>query len=74
MVRKALISAYDKNIYAKLKDELCAGLEVNNYNNYMKEAASASNSLSISSLALIFLAPGSFNFYFQLIIVAFVVH
>ncbi|CAN6582377.1 hypothetical protein C1H46_006791 [Malus baccata] len=41
MVRKALISAYDKNIYAKLKDELCAGLEVNNYNNYMKEAASA---------------------------------
>ncbi|CAL8995433.1 unnamed protein product [Prunus brigantina] len=38
-VRKALISAYDKNICPKLKAELCAGLEVNNYNNYMKDAS-----------------------------------
>lgn len=45
MVRKALVSAYDKNISTRLKAELCgAGLEVNNvYNTYIKEAASASN-------------------------------
>jgi hypothetical protein len=44
MVRKALVSAYEKNISTRLKAELCgAGLEVNNvYNTYIKEAASAS--------------------------------
>lgn len=43
MVRKALVSAYEKNISTRLKAELCgAGLEVNNvYNTYIKEAASA---------------------------------
>ncbi|XP_062022523.1 ABC transporter G family member 14 isoform X2 [Rosa rugosa] len=43
MVRKDLVSAYDKNIYTRLKAELCGGgLEVNNvFNNYIKEAASS---------------------------------
>lgn len=53
-VRKALISAYDKNICPKLKAELCAGLEVNNYNNYMKDASASKHILSLS-LSLIFL-------------------
>lgn len=44
MVRKDLVSAYDKNISARLKAELCgAGVEANNvFNNYIKEAASSS--------------------------------
>ncbi|KAL6212688.1 hypothetical protein ACLB2K_017906 [Fragaria x ananassa] len=43
MVRKDLVSAYDKNISARLKAELCgAGVEANNvFNNYIKEAASS---------------------------------
>lgn len=49
MVWEALISAYDKNIAARLKAELCS-LDANNYN-YTKDA-SASKSLFFSLLIL----------------------
>lgn len=49
MVREALISAYDKNISARLKAELCS-LDANNYN-YTKNA-SASKSPFVSLLML----------------------
>lgn len=49
MVREALISAYEKNIATKLKDELCS-LEVNNYEVIRNGSTSKCSNLSVKNI------------------------
>jgi len=49
LVREALISAYDKNIATKLKDELCS-LEVNNYEVIRDASTSKCSNFSMKNI------------------------
>lgn len=62
MVKEALISAYDKNISARLKAELCS-LEANNYN-YTKDASASKSPSFPGPLNTISVLKSFFFFYF----------